>query len=90
MELEFELNDYYDLEAREFGATLIVEVNKTSEELNAHNTAGYLQSYSEQSFEIVGATLFTSNQDGGNSRELEVEALTYITENEIMGKLYND
>lgn len=90
MELEFELEDYIDLENREYGATLIIDAHLTREV--EHGEAWGRPYRNETSVLEVepNGTLFTYDQDGGTKRELVVDPLDYLTEDEIIGRLQND
>ena len=87
MELEFELDDYTDLENREYGATLVFDAHLIKEnERGEYFGAPYTETLITVHVEEVG-TLFTYDQDGGNKRELIVDPLDYVTEDEILERL---
>lgn len=69
MELEIELNDYVDHEYGEYGAVLCVTASVSKCELTGQTVVDLDET----------ATLFTSDQDGGERRELEVETSEYLT-----------
>lgn len=90
MELEFELDDYVDIEHREFGATLVFEAHLIKEvDRGEVFGAPYSEVLTTLHIEET-ATLFTYDQDGGNRRELEVDPLDYLTEDEIIERLQNE
>lgn len=90
MELDFELDDYVDLEHGEYGATLVFDAHLIREvDKGEYFGAPYTETLVTLHVEQSG-TLFTYDQDGGNRREIEVDPLDYLTEDEIIERLQND
>lgn len=90
-EIYIELDNYFDLEHGEYGATLVIEYAIVNDADVFHNTAGMLVHKYFKYAEIIDFSLFTYDKDGGESRQLNADDIClfdYISDDEIQEEIF--
>jgi len=90
-EIEIENPDFVDPEKQGYGAFISGEVSYTLERVTVSDTPlGPQYGHKVVIHEIGDATMFVSDQDGGELYETETDLLEYATERQIIEQIEKD